>query len=185
MKQTKLFNSDEPKVLEKIPLDVARAISEQVLTIVSQWLNPCEVVGSIRRSKPYCKDIDVLGVGDLYEAVRELRKNFSITIKEKGPKVTKLHIKADIGYVQVDFYATSKETFGLMKIIRTGSAAHNIWLNNYARKNGYRIKYSEGLLKGGKPVAGETEKSVFDTLGLETPKPEEREIVDGKPTWNE
>jgi DNA polymerase/3'-5' exonuclease PolX len=182
LSQRKLFG-EEPEVVKEIPLDKAIEISQQVIAIVSKSLSPCEVVGSIRRKRPVCHDIDVLGVGDLYEAVRELRKNFNVTIKEKGPKVTKLHIKADIGYVQVDFYAASNDTFGLMKIIRTGSVEHNIWLNNYARKNGFRIKYSEGLLKNNKPVAGKTEKGVFEALGLHVPKPEEREIVDGKPVW--
>ena len=182
MSQRKLFG-DEPEVVKEIPLTEAAKLSKKVLSIVSKTLNPCEIVGSIRRKRPICHDVDVLGVGDLYDAIRELRKNFSVTIKEKGPKVTKLYINADIGNVQVDLYATTAETFGLMKIIRTGSADHNIWLNNYARKNGFRIKYSEGLLKEGKPVAGETEKSVFDALGLETPKPEEREVGESKPVW--
>jgi len=182
MSQRKLFG-DEPEIINEIPLSEATKISEKVLSIVSKTLNPCEIVGSVRRRRPICHDIDVLGVGDLYDAVRELRKNFKVAIKEKGPKITKLYINADIGNVQVDLYATSAETFGLMKIIRTGSADHNIWLNNYARKNGFRIKYSEGLLKNNKPVAGETEEGVFEALGLKTPKPEEREIVDGKPIW--
>jgi len=180
--QRKLFD-DEPEVINEMPLSDATKISEKVLSIVSKTLNPCEIVGSVRRNRPICHDVDVLGVGDLFDAIRELRKNYKVVLKEKGKKVTKLYINAEIGYVQIDLYGTSKETFGLMQIIRTGSADHNIWLNTYARSKGYRIKYSEGLLNEGKPIAGETEKSVFEALGLKTPKPEEREIVDGEPIW--
>ena len=46
-----------------------------------------------------------------------------------------------------------------------------------------RIKYSEGLLKEGTAIAGETEKGVFEALGLPYPLPSEREIVDNKPDW--
>jgi DNA polymerase/3'-5' exonuclease PolX len=46
-----------------------------------------------------------------------------------------------------------------------------------------RIKYSEGLIKEGSAIAGETEKGVFEALCLPCPLPSEREIVDGKPVW--
>jgi DNA polymerase/3'-5' exonuclease PolX len=56
-------------------------------------------------------------------------------------------------------------------------------LNNYSRSKGFSVKYSEGLMKDGKAVAGETENSVFCALGLETPKPEDRKIKNKKPIW--
>jgi DNA polymerase/3'-5' exonuclease PolX len=46
-----------------------------------------------------------------------------------------------------------------------------------------RIKYSEGLIKDGSAIAGETEQGVFEALGLPYPLPSEREIVEGKPVW--
>jgi DNA polymerase (family 10) len=182
MSQRKLFG-DELKVVKEIALAEAVKVSQQLFAIVSKTLNPSEVVGSIRRKRPIVHDIDILGVGNLDDAVRALRKSYKVTLKENGKKVKKFYVNTTIGNFQVDLYATSKETFGLMKIIRTGSADHNVWLNNYARKNGFRIKYSEGLLKSGKAVAGETEEGVFEALGLCVPKAEEREIVDGKPVW--
>ena len=149
---------------------------------VSGCLNPVEVVGSVRREKPFVKDIDFVGVGSLEKAAKALC-HFKPEIKVKGAKVTKLYIETELGKVQVDFYATTPETFGLNKIIRTGSADHNIWLSSWARKNGFRIKYQEGLLKNGQVVAGETEEGVFEALGLTVPAPQKREIVDGKPLW--
>ena len=68
-------------------------------------------------------------------------------------------------------------------LIRTGSADHNMFLASYAISKGFRLKYSEGLLKDEKVIAGDTEDSVFEALGLYCPKPEEREIVNGKPIW--
>ena len=68
-------------------------------------------------------------------------------------------------------------------LVRTGSADHNVWLASYAISKGMRIKYSEGLIKDKSVIAGETEKGVFEALGLPYPLPSEREIVDSKPVW--
>jgi DNA polymerase/3'-5' exonuclease PolX len=46
-----------------------------------------------------------------------------------------------------------------------------------------RLKYSQGLIQNDKIVAGETEQSVFEALGLPYPAPQEREIVENKPLW--
>jgi len=183
MKQSKLFETPEPKLLDQIELSVARKISEEILSFVSPFLNPVAVVGSIRRKKPYCKDIDLVGVGSLEKAVKAISQNFKTEIKVQGDKVTKLYIATEYGKVQVDFYCATPATFGIHKLIRTGSADHNMWLASYAISKGFRLKYSEGLLKEGFVVAGETEEGVFEALGLLCPKPKEREVVERKPMW--
>jgi len=83
----------------------------------------------------------------------------------------------------VDFYRAKPSTFGILLLVRTGSAEHNVWLAGCAISKGMRIKYSEGLIKDNKAIAGETEKGVFETLGLPYPLPSEREILEGKPVW--
>jgi DNA polymerase (family 10) len=87
------------------------------------------------------------------------------------------------GLFQVDFYRAQPKTLGIHLLVRTGSAEHNTWLASLAISKGMRIKYSEGLIKEGKVIARETEKGVFEALGLPYPLPPEREIVDGKPVW--
>ena len=84
---------------------------------------------------------------------------------------------------QVDFYRANENNFGIQELIRTGSAEHNTWLASYAISKGYRLKYSDGLVKNDQVVAGKTEESIFSALGLPYPKPEDREIVTGKPIW--
>ena len=84
---------------------------------------------------------------------------------------------------QVDFYRAFENNFGILELIRTGSAEHNTWLASYAISKGCRLKYSDGLLKDGQSVAGKTEESIFSALDLPCPIPEEREIVNGKPVW--
>lgn len=58
-----------------------------------------------------------------------------------------------------------------------------MWLANYTLSKGFRLKYSEGLPKDEKVIAGKTEESVLEVLDLLCPKPEERELVNGKPVW--
>ena len=58
-----------------------------------------------------------------------------------------------------------------------------MWLASYALSKGFRLKYSEGLIKDKVAVAGESEESVFTALGLQCPKPQLREVIDGKPAW--
>ncbi len=183
MKQAKLFNEKELKICDKVSFETAKGLAEEVLSCFSQFLSPVEVVGSIRRHKSFVKDIDIVGVGSLPDSVRALCKKFKVDFKVKGERVTKVYVEADCGKVQVDLYYATPQTFGIHKLIRTGSADHNMWLASYAISKGFRLKYSEGLLKDGKVVAGETEKGVFEALGLPSPKPEEREIVNRKPVW--
>jgi DNA polymerase (family 10) len=186
MKQTKLFQNNEPKILEQIPLETAKKIGGQICFLVSQYLHKCEIVGSVRRKKPFCKDIDIIGVATperFEKAIQNIKREFGVEFKVKGKKVTKLFVTTQFGKIQVDLYCVTPETFGLNKIIRTGSAEHNMWLATYAISKGYRVNYSKGLLKNGKPVAGRTEEDVFSKLGLLLPKPENREIIDRKPIW--
>jgi DNA polymerase/3'-5' exonuclease PolX len=58
-----------------------------------------------------------------------------------------------------------------------------MWLAGYAISKGMRLKYSEGLIKDDAVIAGESEKGVFEALGLPYPSPSEREIVEYKPVW--
>lgn len=188
MKQSKLFPENEPEVLDKIQLVIAQEIGEKILSCISPFLKPVELVGSVRRQKEYCRDLDFVGVAspvDFDKAFRAVKAEFKTEIKVKGDRVTRFLIDADIGRIQVDLYNATPQTFGIHKLIRTGSANHNMWLANYAISKGFRLKYSNGLLKDGCVYAGATEKGVFDALGLRCPKPEEREIVNQKPIWFE
>jgi len=86
---------------------------------------------------------------------------------------------------QVDIYRAAEKNFGVLKLVRTGSGDHNAWLASYARSKGMMLKYSEGLVKDGVVLAGETEEGVFSALGLPYVEPPKREIVNGKPVWIE
>ena len=58
-----------------------------------------------------------------------------------------------------------------------------MWLASYAIGLNMHLHYSQGLISNGKVIAGETEESVLTALGLPIIKPQEREVINGKPVW--
>ena len=184
MKQAKLFgSSEEPKVYTSLDLAEAETIAIQVEGFIKPLCDNLKIVGSVRRKRPTVGDCDFVIIAtdaNWSKIVQTLKKSKVICT---GPSVTKLNIPFEGKLVQVDFYRATPQTFGIQELIRTGSADHNMWLANYAISKGMRLKYNQGLLKGDIVVAGETEKGVFEALGLPCPEPKEREIIEGKPVW--
>jgi DNA polymerase (family X) len=184
MKQSKLFGCDEePAVLISLEYVKAEAVALQVEDVVKPLCDRLKIVGSIRRRKPQVGDCDFVAIAtdvNWAKIVQTLRKYKVIC---SGPSLIKVNYPVEGSLFQVDFYRATPQTFGIQELIRTGSAEHNVWLAGYAISKGMRIKYSEGLIKDNSAIAGETEKGVFEALGLPYPLPAEREIVDGKPVW--
>jgi DNA polymerase (family 10) len=186
MKQAKLFGDDykaEPKVLTKLDLANAEALALKIQGAIIPLCDKIQIVGSIRRKKALIGDIDFVIMAidaNWSKIIQALNKPQVIC---SGPIVAKVNYPYEDKVFQADFYRAYDNNFGIQQLIRTGSAEHNMWLASCALSKGFRLKYSEGLLEDERVVAGETEESVFSTLGLPCPKPEEREIVNGKPVW--
>jgi DNA polymerase (family 10) len=183
LKQAKLFGEEEPTVLTKLELAKAQILAEQVESIVKQLCDKLEVVGSIRRQRPMVGDVDFVAVATEYKWGRIVQALKKAKVICAGKSVIKLNYPYENCLFQVDFYRATDQTFGIQELIRTGSADHNMWLASYALSKGFRLKYSEGLIKDEAVVAGESEESVFRALGLQCPKPQLREVIDGKPAW--
>jgi DNA polymerase/3'-5' exonuclease PolX len=184
MKQTKLFGeTNEPKIIAKLELAKAKTLASQIERLVKPFCNKIELVGSIRRQKPIVGDIDFVVVASDSNWNRIgacFKKSNTIC---SGTQLIKINFPCEGDLFQADFYRAYNNNFGIQQLIRTGSADHNMWLAGYAISKGYRLKYSEGLLENDRVIVGDTEENVFCALGLICPKPEEREIVEGKPVW--
>jgi DNA polymerase (family 10) len=185
-KQSTLFPEHEHTVLTELSLKEAQTIAEQIQTAVAPHCDKIEIAGSIRRQKTKVHDIDFVVVtkNDAeWQKISEKLKHLKAKPNCQGKSVTKAFVPCQNGLFQVDFYRAKPSTFGIHLLVRTGSAEHNMWLAAYAISKDMRIRYSEGLLKEGTVIAGETEKGVFEALGLPYPLPPEREIADDKPVW--
>jgi len=184
MVQKKLFGSDEQiKVITSLELAKALTLAKQVEETIKPLCDKLEIVGSIRRKRPTIGDIDLVAKAtdaNWSRIANSLKKSQVICT---GSIVTKLNMPFEGNLFQVDFYRAFDNNFGIQELIRTGSAEHNTWLASYAIAKKCRLKYSDGLIKDDQVIAGKTEESIFTALSLPCPKPEEREILDGKPVW--
>jgi DNA polymerase/3'-5' exonuclease PolX len=185
-KQVTLFPQDAVKIIAELDLREAEKTAAQVKATVEALCELLEVAGSIRRQKSRVHDIDFVVVaksdGD-WQRINDKLKQLKAKPNCSGNSVIKAFVPCETGFFQVDFYRAKPSTFGVLLLVRTGSADHNIWLAGCAISMGMRIRYSEGLIKEGCVVAGETERGVFEALGLRYPLPSQREVVDGKPVW--
>lgn len=81
-----------------------------------------------------------------------------------GPKI----ITLDWMGRQVDLYVATPETWFTLLLIRTGSTQHNIKLTTLAKKKGWHL-YADGrglFNEKGVRVAGDSEESFFQALGI-------------------
>jgi DNA polymerase/3'-5' exonuclease PolX len=185
-KQSTLFQESEVTVIPELDLKETERIAAQVKAAVETLCDRIEVAGSIRRQKSKVHDIDFVVVTKTdaeWQKINEKLKHLKAKPNCSGNSVIKAFLPCPNGLFQVDFYRAKPSNFGIHMLVRTGSAEHNVWLAGLAISKGMRIKYSEGLIKDNNVIAGETEKGVFEALGLSCPLPSEREIVDSKPLW--
>lgn len=75
--------------------------------------------------------------------------------------------------VQVDLRVVDKGSFGAALHYFTGSKAHNIQIRGRAQKMGMKVN-EYAVTKDDQPVAGKTEKEMFEKLGLAYIEPELR-----------
>ncbi len=144
------------KYLEKIP-----GVKQAVLA------------GSYRRFKETVGDIDILvtatdaeKVMDRFVAYDEVKD-----VMAKGSTRATAILKSGL---QVDIRVVDQECFGAALQYFTGSKSHNIEIRRLAQER--KLKISEyGVFKGEKRIAGDTEESVYRSVGLPWVAPELRE----------
>lgn len=160
--------------LMQMDLMQAGALAKEIVGKLAPYCERIEVVGSIRREKPYPGDIDILLIpgnqGKLAVALQALGEARSV-----GMKLSQRVYKG----VQVDLYFATPETWFTLLLIRTGSAKHNIKLTTLAKRKGWHL-YANGrglFNEREEQIAGESEESFFYALSLPYAEPWKREVV--------
>ena len=152
-------------------LERAQRIANEVIKRLSPYCKKIEVAGSIRRRKPQVNDIDlVLIPNDLWNLHPELMKLGQL--KMSGKKI----MRVMLGSTQVDLYVADEATWATLLLIRTGSKENNIRLCSRAKAIGWHLAASgDGLFnENGERIAGDSEISIYNALGLPFQRPEER-----------
>ncbi len=157
----------------KIALERAQKIAEAVVELLKPYCSRIVIAGSIRRQKSLINDIDLVLIPvDLWGLHAELTRLGGGKLKMSGPKI----LRSMYGSIQVDVYVADEHTWATLLLIRTGSAQNNIRLATLAKKRGWHLAASgDGLFdETGERIAGDTEQSIFEALGLRYQTPEER-----------
>lgn len=153
-------------------LERAQKVANEVVKHLSAYCQRIEVAGSIRRKAPNPKDIDlVLIPNDLWNLHHEIMGLGPM--KMSGSKIMRVMVNR----TQVDIYVASEETWATLLLIRTGSAQNNIRLATLAKKKGWHLAASgDGLFdENGQRIAGDSEQSIYEALGLPYQEPWERD----------
>lgn len=174
-------------------LEYAQMIARQVQEKLAPFCEKIEIAGSIRRRRPWVNDIDIVAIpSNQGQFVYQLQQLGSF--KVSGGKLIRVthRYNASEPLVELDIYIATPETWATLLLIRTGSREHNIYLCKRAISMDLRLHADgSGLFRLGGMVAtkdaadgdreeiriaGDTEESIFEALGLKYKRPEEREI---------
>jgi DNA polymerase (family 10) len=136
-------------------------------------VNQAVLAGSYRRFKETVGDIDILvtagnteNVMDRFVAYDEVKD-----VMAKGSTRATVILKSGL---QVDVRVVNEDCFGAALQYFTGSKSHNIEIRRLAQERGLKIS-EYGVFKGEKRIAGDTEESVYRSVGLPWIPPELRE----------
>ncbi|MFP8889409.1 DNA polymerase/3'-5' exonuclease PolX [Natrialbaceae archaeon A-CW2] len=167
-------------------LGEARPLADDVLAFLEgiDAVDRCEVAGSIRRWKDTIGDVDVLVASDAGADVIDAFVGWDSVDSEieSGPSKASINV----GEMRVDLRVVVPEEYGAALQYFTGSKGHNVRLRNYAIERGLKLnEYGafdvseiddpDAGQRVGERVAGDTEASMYDALGLPWIPPELRE----------
>ena len=132
-------------------------------------------MGSLRRGRETCGDIDILCIGGDGEAVMGAFVAHPRVERVLGQGDTKSSVQLRGGY-QADLRRVEPESRGAAMQYFTGSKAHNIELRDRALQRGYKLnEYGLYRVDDTSRVAGDTEEGIYSALGLRFVEPELRE----------
>jgi len=152
-------------------LEKAKAFASIVVKAVEPYCDKIEVAGSVRRQRPIVNDIDLV-------VIPRDRRNFDLALMRIGNyKMSGMKIaRVEMDSIPLDIYFATPETFATLLLVRTGSKENNIRLATLAKKRGWHLAASgDGLFnEKGKRIAGDSEESIYEALGLPYQQPWER-----------
>ena len=163
--------AEAPRVQRAVAIPYAEALVAYLEQ--SSGVSRVIAAGSYRRGLETIGDLDILvtapagrTVMDRFVAYQEVRD-----VLAHG--ATKSSVRLQSG-LQVDLRVVPQESYGAALLYFTGSKSHNVVLRQLAQQRGLKLN-EYGVFRGDKPVAGETEESVYASLGLPWIPPELRE----------
>lgn len=156
-------------------IDVAEPVAEALIASLAAvpGVERAAVAGSLRRRRETIGDLDLLvGLdGDSPVIDRFVHDEDVRAVLSHGSTRASVVLRNGL---QVDLRAVGSASFGAAWLYFTGSKAHNIVLRRLARQQGLKIN-EYGVFRGAERIAGDTEESVYRSVGLRFIEPELRE----------
>ena len=132
------------------------------------------IVGSLRRGCETCGDLDILAAG-APPSLMDAFTGYRLVERVLARGETKSSVLLWGGF-QSDLRLVPAESLGAAQQYFTGSKAHNIALRDRAIQRGLKLnEYGLYRVNDDVRIAGETEESIYDALGLALVPPELRE----------
>ncbi|WP_175907156.1 DNA polymerase/3'-5' exonuclease PolX [Burkholderia sp. BCC1640] len=129
--------------------------------------------GSFRRSRETVGDLDILVTARDPATVADAFVGYGEVARVLANGKTRSSVMLGNG-LQVDLRVVEADAFGAALVYFTGSKAHNIALRRIAQAGGLKIN-EYGVFRGDERIAGATEASVYEAIGLHWVPPELRE----------
>ena len=129
--------------------------------------------GSFRRCRETVGDIDILATAPVSEPIMRRFTAYDEVrdVLAAGPSRSTVILRPGL---QVDLRVVPEDSYGAALHYFTGSKAHNIAIRRLGQEHGLKIN-EYGVFHDEERIAGETEESVFATVGLPWIPPELRE----------
>ena len=168
-----MYRSAQQRFLLGYVLPVALEVKDQLRKC--EAVNRISLAGSIRRRKETIGDVDILVTSE--EPLKAME--FLVALPQVERVIAKGKTKSTVvltNNLQVDVRVIEEESFGSALQYFTGSKQHNIRLRELAIKRNWKLsEYSLLDKKTSRRIAGEEEKSIYESLGLRYIEPELRE----------
>lgn len=132
-----------------------------------------EVAGSFRRQRETVGDLDILVVAAPGSKVTAAFTGYEEVDEVLASGSTRASARLHSG-LQVDLRVVAGESYGAALYYFTGSKTHSVAVRRLAQEKGLKIN-EYGVFRGQQRIAGETEESVFEAVGLPWIPPELRE----------
>ena len=177
--------SSERALMERLQADLERphrfrlaSLDAEAKALVGRLLEcpeveAAQVAGSFRRRKDNVGDLDIVAASRAGEAATRHFLSVADVAETLASGSTRTSVVLKSG-VQVDLRVIAPESYGAALVYFTGSKEHNIALRRRGQKAGLKVN-EYGVYRGAEPIAGASEASVYESLGLPYIDPELRE----------
>lgn len=170
----------------------AACLAVKVRDELAPFCERIEIAGSIRRERPEVNDIDLVlipkSASSMLQIIARCRRTTAhISGIEQSQNLkfrflSGFDLDLFIAHAGiVDLVSKTPSNWGAVMLCRTGSQFHNTQLCELARGKGLKFAPYKGIVvpaeHGEEIIASETEKEIYEALGLEYRDPRKRETL--------